>query len=271
VSRDDEVQSAQGIKRGSSKAVLLASLGLVALGSLGFVVGDSLGAYFVRRLVMGLGSGGVWIGITFGTLERWRGCEYLCMSRTFGAYAVGPDRTGTWRDRGDLCSVRRVSPPIGCHGVPMVMAEPTTRRVFGSDLQALRLPGFLLSSATVLLVVLAIGTMDGVLPLHFATRLTQTEIGFVRGRVSVGGGECGDVGTSPASSARPKASALITSDIAMAALSMSCRYGSDALVPGSPPGHRLAPGRRPRTPELYRPSFDVELLPFALERRDAES
>ena len=65
--------AAQGVKRGRSRAVLIASLVLVALGSLGFIVGDSLGAYFVGRFVMGLGSGGVWIGITFGTLERWPG------------------------------------------------------------------------------------------------------------------------------------------------------------------------------------------------------
>lgn len=81
--------AAQGIKRGRSKEVLLTSLILVGLGSLGFIVGDSLGSYFVGRFVMGLGSGGVWIGITFGTLERWPGCEYLCMSRIFSAYAVG--------------------------------------------------------------------------------------------------------------------------------------------------------------------------------------
>jgi hypothetical protein len=49
--------------------------------SLGFIIGDSPpGSYFAGRFFMGLGSGGVWIGITFGTLERWPGCEYLCMS-----------------------------------------------------------------------------------------------------------------------------------------------------------------------------------------------
>lgn len=56
------ILAAQGVKRGHSTAVLLASLGLAALGSLAFVAGDSLEIYFVGRLVMGLGSGGVWIG-----------------------------------------------------------------------------------------------------------------------------------------------------------------------------------------------------------------
>ena len=51
--------AAQGVKRGRSTRVLLASLVLVALGSLGFVAGRTLGAYFAGRLVMGLGSGGV--------------------------------------------------------------------------------------------------------------------------------------------------------------------------------------------------------------------
>ena len=78
-----------GVKKGRSTAVLLVSLGLVALGSLGFVAGHTLEIYFAARLVMGLGSGGVWIGVTFGTLERWPGQEYLCMSRIFSAYAVG--------------------------------------------------------------------------------------------------------------------------------------------------------------------------------------
>ena len=33
----------------------------------------------------------------------------------------------------------------------------------------------------------------------------------------------------------------------------------------------FGPGRRSPTPELYRPSFDVEFLSIARERRDAES
>ena len=35
------------------------------------------------------GPGGIWIGVTFDTLERWPGQEYLCMSRMFAAYSVG--------------------------------------------------------------------------------------------------------------------------------------------------------------------------------------
>jgi MFS family permease len=215
------VVAAQGVKRGRSRAVLLASLVLVGLGSLGFILGDAIGAYFVGRFVMGLGSGGVWIGITFGTLERWPGCEYLCMSRIFSVYAVGA----------------MVGPAVGAIGgirapfvvyltllgvtatFALMMTEPATKRVFQSDLQALRLPGFWLSSATVLLVVLAIGTMDGVLPLHLATRLSQTGIGVLYASASL------LVATSAAVAAkvRPQAlvlaaTALIVAGIAMAGL-----------------------------------------------------
>src|SRR5512132_1735879 len=42
-------------------------------------------------------------------------------------------------------------------------------------------------------------------------------------------------------------------------------YLADLQVIGSDPG------RRSPTPELYRPSFDVEFLSFARERREAES
>jgi MFS family permease len=211
----------QGIKRGRSKAVLLASLLLVAIGSLAFIVGDSLGGYFAGRFVMGLGSGGVWIGITFGTLERWPGCEYVCMSRIFSAYAVGAMIGPA------LGAIGGIRAPFAVYlallGVTAIfaalMAEPATRRCFRSDLGALRLPGFWLSSATVLLVVLSIGTMDGVLPLHLGTRLSQTEIGVVYAGTSV----LLAAGAAMSARARPRslvlaATALITSGIAMAGL-----------------------------------------------------
>jgi hypothetical protein len=79
------VVAAQGIKRGQSKAVLLASLALVAIGSLGFIIGDSPGSYFARRFFMGLGSGGVWIGITFGTPRAVAGVRVLVHERRVAA------------------------------------------------------------------------------------------------------------------------------------------------------------------------------------------
>ena len=56
---------------------------------MGSSLGDSLAVYFAARTLMGLGSGGIWIGVTFDTLERWPGQEYVCMSRVFAAYSAG--------------------------------------------------------------------------------------------------------------------------------------------------------------------------------------
>jgi MFS family permease len=44
---------------------------------------------FAARALMGLGSGGLWIGVTFATLAYWPGQEYLCMSRIYAAYSAG--------------------------------------------------------------------------------------------------------------------------------------------------------------------------------------
>lgn len=203
--------AAQSVKRGRSRAVLIASLALVAFGSLGFVAGDSLGTYFVGRFVMGLGSGGIWIGITFETLERWPGCEYLCMSRIFSAYAVGAMLGPT------IGAVGGIRAPfliyllmlIALTMFVLLMAGPAARRVFRSDLEALRRPGFWLASATVLLVVLALGTMDGVLPLHLASRLSQAEIGFLFAGASL------LVAASAAASARVKPRVLVFASTAL--------------------------------------------------------
>lgn len=168
----------RGITRHGSNAVLALSLALVALGTLGFVLGESLAIYFPSRFLMGLGSGGVWIGVTFDTLARWPGQEYLCMSRIFAAYSAGG----------------LIGPALGAFGgihgpflayltllliaVPLVLAvgEPATRRSFTNDGQVLHTRGFKLASAAVLFAVLALGIFEGVLPLHFADRLNQSEI-----------------------------------------------------------------------------------------------
>ena len=83
------VLAGSGIRRGRTHVVLVVSLFLLAVGSLGFAMAGGLTAYFASRFAMGLGSGGVWMGVTFETLQRWPGQEYLCMSRIFAAYSVG--------------------------------------------------------------------------------------------------------------------------------------------------------------------------------------
>ncbi len=155
--------------------MLALSLGLVALGTLGFVLGESLAIYFPSRFLMGLGSGGVWIGVTFDTLARWPGQEYLCMSRIFAAYSAGG----------------LIGPALGAFGgihgpflaylallliaMPLVLAvgEPATRRSFTTDREVLRTRGFKLASAAILFAVLALGVFEGVLPLHFADVSTR--------------------------------------------------------------------------------------------------
>jgi MFS family permease len=167
------------VQRNGSRALLAGSLMLVGLGTLGFVIGDTLGVYFAARTLMGLGSGGIWIGVTFDTLERWPGQEYVCMSRVFAAYAAGG----------------LVGPALGAFGgvhgpflaylvlvalaFPLVLLidAPPSRREFGADRGALRTRPFRVAAAAVLFASLALGVLEGVLPLHLAERLTQAQIG----------------------------------------------------------------------------------------------
>jgi MFS family permease len=166
------------IRRRGSRLLLAGSIALVALGALGFVLGDSLAPYFAARTLMGVGSGGIWIGVTFDTLERWPGQEYLCMSRVFAAYSVGG----------------LVGPALGVLGgiqgpflaylvllaaLPLVLFvdEPATRRTFSADRGVLRTRPFWVASAAILFAVLVLGVLEGVLPLHLAERLSQAQIG----------------------------------------------------------------------------------------------
>jgi MFS family permease len=167
------------VRRRGSRALLTGSLALVALGALGFVLGDSLGVYFAARTLMGLGSGGIWIGVTFDTLERWPGQEYLCMSRVFAAYSAGG----------------LIGPALGAFGgvhgpflaylvllllalpVVLLVGAPATRREFAADRAVLRRRAFWVASAAILFAVLALGVLEGVLPLNLAERLTQAQIG----------------------------------------------------------------------------------------------
>ncbi|MEO8424738.1 MAG: hypothetical protein ABI595_12620, partial [Actinomycetota bacterium] len=56
-----------GIRRGRTHAVLAVALVVLAIGSLGFALGGGLTGYFGWRFVMGLGSGCLWMSITFET------------------------------------------------------------------------------------------------------------------------------------------------------------------------------------------------------------
>lgn len=179
--------AAIGINRGRTTRVLVVSLTMLALGSLGFVFGEGLGSYFVSRSIMGLGSGGVWMGLTFNTLERWPGQEYLCMSRIFAAYAVGGIVGPA------LGSTGGIARPFAVYFVLVlvvvvlvaVMGESHTTRSFDTDRSALHLPVFWFASAGLLFAVLGLGMVEGVLPLHFASGLSQTGIGALYATMSV--------------------------------------------------------------------------------------
>jgi MFS family permease len=175
------------LERYGSRPLLLAALALVAFGSVGFVLSDALALYFLARVVMGLGSAGVWIGVTFDTLERWPGQEYVCMSRIFGAYSIG-GLIGP-----ALGAVGGISGPFILYlvlvlaAMPLVLAmeQPAERRAFSSDRSALRLSGFWVAGIAVLFAYLVLGLMEGVLPLHLAERLYQAEIGALYVGLSV--------------------------------------------------------------------------------------
>jgi MFS family permease len=165
-------------RRGVGRALLVASLLLVALSTLAFALADSLAVYFPARFLMGLGSGGLWIGVTFATLERWPGQEYLSMSRIFAAYSIGGLVGPALGAIGGVTGPFLAYLALVLAAIPMVLlaGEQTERRVFSSDRTALRERGFWLAAAAVLFAVLALGMLEGVLPLHFAERLTQAEI-----------------------------------------------------------------------------------------------
>lgn len=167
------------VRRIGPKRLLAGSLALVALGALGFVLGDSLAAYFPSRVLMGVGSGGVWIGVTFDTLERWPGQEYLCMSRVFAAYSVGGLIGPALGVAGGIHGPFLVYLVLLVLAMPLVLLvdEPSTRRDFAADREPLRSRGFWLASAAIMFAVLALGVLEGVLPLHFAERLSQAQIG----------------------------------------------------------------------------------------------
>jgi MFS family permease len=170
-----------GIRRQRPTVVLAGSLALLALGSLGFALGAGLPAWFAARLVMGLGSGGLWIAITFATLEHWPGREYQGMSRLYAAYSVGglvgPALGAIGGVRGPFLAYLG----LVVLAMPLVVAvgTPPRRRRFETDRSALRLPGFWLACVGVLFAILALGIIEGVLPLRLAGWFRQAQIGWM--------------------------------------------------------------------------------------------
>lgn len=172
------VAAAPGIARGHTRAVLAVSLLVIAAGCVGFVAADELGIYFAARLLMGLGSGALWMGVTFAALERSPGDEYAGMSRVLAAYSVG-GLVGP-----ALGALGGIRSPFAAYlvlvlvsvGLALLLAAPPHRTEFRSDRAALRLRGFWVSCGAVLFALIALGMVEGVLPLHFDSRLSQAQI-----------------------------------------------------------------------------------------------
>jgi MFS family permease len=167
------------VRRVGPRWLLIGSLVLVSVGTLGFVLGDSLGVYFAARTVMGLGSGGIWIGITFDTIERWPGQEYVCVSRVFAAYSVGGLLGPAVGALGGIHAPFVAYLAMLLLAVPLVLfVTPAAPRDFsGDDRSVLRARPFWVACGAILFATLALGVLEGVLPLHFAEELSQTEIG----------------------------------------------------------------------------------------------
>jgi MFS family permease len=177
----------QGIRRRHAAFVLSLALVLIVVGDLGFILGDSLWVYFVSRFLQGVGAGGLWIGVTFAVLERYPHDAYRRFTALLGAYSIGgiagPALGVIGGIRGPfiahLALVVAGAVAVVCIGTP---SEPAG---FGSDRRVLREPGFLLASAGILLVALALGTLEGPLALHFGTHLSQRELSALYVGISV--------------------------------------------------------------------------------------
>ena len=182
------------VRRFGARTTLLAALAVVAGGTLGFVTSGSVSGYLASRAVMGFGSGGMWLGISFSALESRPGQGYVSMSRVFAAYSVG---ALLGPGLGAIGGIHRPFVTylalviLGGVIATFIPASPE-RRVFEGDRAELRRLGFWVAVIAITVAILGTGLVDGVLPLHFAKRLSQSEIGgaYVGLAILVG---CGSV------------------------------------------------------------------------------
>lgn len=180
----------RGIERHHASLVLAAALACMVVGDLGFIIGDGLAVYFPARLLQGVGAGGLWIGITFAVLERFPGEEYRRLTGILAAYSVGSILGPSLGALGGIRGPFLLHLGLVLAGAVAVAAlgAPRTPARFGSDRTALRAPGFWLASAGIGLVAVGLGSLEGPLPLHFSTELSQAAIAalYVVGAVLAG-------------------------------------------------------------------------------------
>lgn len=127
------------------------------------------------------------MGVTFATLQCWPGQGYVCMSRIFAAYSVG-GLVGPL-----LGAVSGLRAPFAAYlGLTLLIAvpaallpQPVRRGAFAGDRAALRSRGFWVAVVGIGFAVMALGTLEGVLPLHLSTGLAQSGIGVLYAGVAV--------------------------------------------------------------------------------------
>lgn len=166
-------------QRIGSRPVLVASLTLMIGGAVCFVAVESLPLYFAGRFLMGLGSGGLWTGISLGVVERWPGGEYRRLAGLMAIYSVGgiagPALASIGGIRGPFLAYLGFC-ALGVATLWLIGGRHRDAALLGSDRGALRSPAFAVSAAAMVLIAITIGTLDGVLPLHFSSRLGQAGI-----------------------------------------------------------------------------------------------
>jgi MFS family permease len=168
-----------GVHRVGAAPVLAVGVALLATGSLGFVLGESLAVFFAARFVMGLGSGGLWIGIALGVIERWPGEEYRRVAGAMAMYSAGGVIGPALGAIGGIGGPFVIYLALAClGGLTLVFVGAAHEKApdFHWDRRALRAPGFVLAAAGIVMVSVTIGAFDGTLPLHFDSLLSQAEI-----------------------------------------------------------------------------------------------
>jgi MFS family permease len=168
-------------RRRGATPVLALALALVVAGDIAFIAGDGLAVYFPARTVQGVGAGGLWIGVVFALMERFPGEEYSRLTALLGAYSFGGLAGPA------IAAVGGIRGPFALHlglvlaggALLVALGAPHERPRFESDRATLRAPGFLLACAGVALVAVAYGALEGPLPLHFGTKLSQAEIALL--------------------------------------------------------------------------------------------
>jgi|Tabmets5t2r1_1033131.scaffolds.fasta_scaffold00386_6 MFS family permease len=103
------------------------------------------------------------------------------MSRIYAAYSAGGLVGPALGAIGGIRSPFLAYLALVVLAVPLALAvgTPPRRRHFEPDRSVLRLPGFWLACVGVLFAVMALGLIEGVLPLRLADRLRQSQIGWL--------------------------------------------------------------------------------------------